>query len=89
VVFTHPPTHRTIQLKGDDAAVVPVAAADRRTVAGYVDTMVAVIGTLGNPEPLVRAMLACPPDELTAVAFTPSSAFVQTPGPRAGTPLVR
>jgi hypothetical protein len=89
VVFTHPPTHRTIQLKGDDAATVALTAADRRTVAAYAETMVRVISPLGHADDVVRAMLACPPEELTAIAFTPAAAFVQTPGPRAGAPLAR
>jgi hypothetical protein len=87
VVFSEPPSHRTIQLKGTDAAIVPVVPADRKLVEAYADAMVGVIGCMGYPEPLTRAMLACPADELVAVSFTPTAAFLQTPGPRAGTPL--
>ena len=31
--------------------------------------------------------LACPADDLTAICFTPSTAFSQTPGPEAGNAL--
>ena len=87
VVFSEVLSHRTIQLKGTDAAMVPVVPADRRLVEAYADAMVRVIGSVGHPEDLARAMLACPAGELVAVAFTPMAAFLQTPGPRAGTPL--
>ena len=87
VVFTEPPTHRTIQLKGTDAAIVPAVPADRRVVKAYADALVVGIGIVGQPECLVRAMLAHAARELTAITFTPAAAFTQTPGPRAGTPL--
>jgi hypothetical protein len=87
VVFSEPPTHRTIQLKGKDAAIVATASADHEIVKTHAEAMVRSVVRIGNPEPVVRAVMTCPFDELTAVAFTPSSAFVQTPGPRAGAPL--
>ena len=87
VVFSDPPTHRTIQLKGSDAEIVPVVASDREAAAACADAMVAAVVRLGFAMPVVRAMLAFPADALTAIAFTPTAAFVQTPGPRAGAPL--
>ncbi len=87
VVFTEPSTHRTIQLKGKDAAVAPAAAADRRIVAAYAEVMVGVLAQVGREKPFVRAALSCPQEGLLAIAFTPTAAFTQTPGPRAGTPL--
>jgi hypothetical protein len=87
VVFTDPPTHRTIQLKGTDAAIVPAVAADRKRVKAYADALVVSIGMVGQPECLVRAMLAHTAAELTTITFTPAAAFTQTPGPQAGAPL--
>jgi hypothetical protein len=87
VAFSHPPTHRALQLKGDDAAIVRVLPADRRLIAAYADAFAAAIVSIGHADQLARATLACPPDEVVAVAFTPGAAFVQTPGPRAGAPL--
>ncbi len=87
VVFTEPSTHRTIQLKAGDAAVIPAVAADRGTVAAYAEAMVGALARIGREEPVVRAMLSCPREDLLAIAFTPEAAFTQTPGPRAGTPL--
>jgi hypothetical protein len=87
VAFSHPPTHRALQLKGTDAAIVRVLPADHRVVAAYRTAFAAAIVSIGHAPGLAQAALACAPDEVIAVAFTPSAAFVQTPGPRAGAPL--
>ncbi|MFN7958714.1 MAG: hypothetical protein U0P46_10405 [Holophagaceae bacterium] len=87
VVFSDPPTHRTIQLKGRDARVEPLAPDDPAVVAAYRAAFVACLGPLGFPEPVVRALLDCPDSDLVAVAFTPEAAFNQTPGAQAGAPL--
>jgi hypothetical protein len=87
VVFTEPSTHRTIQLKGKDAAVVPAAAADQRIVAAYAEAITSVLAGVGREVLVVRALLAYPHGDLRAIAFTPIAAFTQTPGPQAGTPI--
>jgi hypothetical protein len=87
VVFSEPPTHRTIQLKGTDAVVGAASGEDRAFSQRYVDTFVAVLAGLGYSEPVFRALLWADPDDLVAVTFSPSAAFDQTPGPRAGAPL--
>jgi hypothetical protein len=87
VAFSHPPTHRALQLKGTDAAIVRVLPADHRVVAAYRAAFTAAIVSIGHAPGLAQAALACPPDEVIAVAFAPTAAFVQTPGPRAGAPL--
>ncbi|ANQ84704.1 hypothetical protein [Azoarcus olearius] len=87
VVFSDPPSHRTVQLKGSDALVVPVEAGDEDRVERYRRAFAAVLAPFGHTEALVRALLAVPPGELVAVRFTPLSAFSQTPGPQAGEPL--
>ena len=87
VVFTRPTTHRSLQLKGDDAALVRLRPDDAARVAGYRDAMVAELGGNGISEALTRALLAGGDDELVAIEFTPVAAFVQTPGPDAGKPL--
>jgi hypothetical protein len=87
VVFTRPSTHRTIQVKGTDAAVVPPAEGDSDIVARTTNLLVEGLDGLGFPPGVVRTSLRCDPDELAAVAFTPGAAFDQTPGPRAGKPL--
>jgi hypothetical protein len=89
VVFSYPGTHQTMQLKGGDAQVGPLAPGDRETVARHVDNFVDELGRLGYPRDVVRAYHWSDPDELRAVTFTPTAAFEQTPGPGAGAPLRR
>ncbi len=86
VVFTRPSTHRSVQIKGEDAQVVPIASDDLALAAAYRDAMVAELALIGVPEARVRALLAAV-GELVAITFSPSSAFVQTPGPDAGRAL--
>lgn len=86
-VFSRPSTHRTLQLKGSDARIVPIETGDAERALRYVDAFAAEVVPFGYPEPLIRAFLASPADDLTAVQFTVSAAFSQTPGPQAGEPL--
>jgi hypothetical protein len=89
VVFSEPSTHRTIQLKGADAALEPLAAGDAELAARWTDDFVAGLAALGYSGPMVRSFLWCDPARLVAVSFTPQAAFQQTPGPQAGMPLKR
>ena len=89
VVFSQPSTHRTIQLKGTDAIVEPLEAGDRDIMARQASAFAADIALLGYPFAIAHALLASEPSELVAISFTPSAAFIQTPGPRAGAPLQR
>lgn len=84
VVYTLPSTHRSLQLKGDDATIGPIVAGDVDRARACADAFVADIVPLGYDEALCRALLWLDPSELVAVSFTPSVAFDQTPGPRAG-----
>lgn len=87
VVFSRPLTHQTVQLKGTDAAQLPLDCADLRCVEHYRTVMVTEIGALGFPADLPAAMLAADEADLVAVRFTVGQAFSQTPGPDAGQPL--
>jgi hypothetical protein len=87
VVFTRPTTHRSLQLKGDDATLAHLRPGDAARVADYRDAMVTELEGTGISEALTRALLAGDDDGLVAVEFTPAAAFVQTPGPDAGKPL--
>jgi hypothetical protein len=88
-VFSQPSTHRTIQMKGDDAAVGALESGDLDLIGRYADAFVAEVCPLGYTEALVRALIWAPDEDFVAVCFTPTSAFDQTPGPRAGTRLER
>ncbi|HJW33336.1 MAG TPA: pyridoxamine 5'-phosphate oxidase family protein [Holophagaceae bacterium] len=87
VVFSEPPTHRTLQLKGSDAEVVAIRDGDAAWVEGYVRAFAQELVPLGFIPEVIQAIFACPPSELAAVTFTPTDAFDQTPGPQAGAQL--
>lgn len=84
VVFSQPSTHRTIQLKGTDAEVGPVAAGDTALIDANAAALIDDVAVLGYQEAFGRTFLAYEPHDLVAVTFTPSAAFAQTPGPQAG-----
>lgn len=86
-VFSEPATERTIQLKGVDAEVMALTPDDAAAMPDYVDRMVEQMARVGFSEAYARTAWGVAPEQLVAVAFTPSAAFVQTPGPRAGAPL--
>ncbi|WP_287365884.1 hypothetical protein [Thauera sp.] len=87
VVFSEPDSHRTLQLKGTDAREVGLEPGDPARAQHHVDRFVARLEPLGYPVDVLRTLLACAPEDLAALAFTPSSGSFQTPGPEAGTPL--
>ncbi len=87
VVFSDPATHRALQVKGRDAVVAEAGPEDLAVVARYRETFPALLAPYGYAPEMVTALLHCPEDDLVAVAFTPSAAFVQTPGPGAGAVL--
>lgn len=87
VVFSRPADHRTLQLKGKDALIVPLENGDVELAARQVETFVEGLTAFGFQAPVIRCFLASPPDDLVAVRFTPDAAFSQTPGPKAGEAL--
>ena len=87
VVFSEPSTHRTIQLKGADARTTPLRKTDGALAKRYADGFVAEVCPLGYEEEVMRALVSCDPPGLVPVTFSPTAAFLQTPGPRAGDPL--
>jgi hypothetical protein len=86
VVFTEPSTHRSLQIKGDDAAVARLHPGDAARVDAYRNAMVVQLAKVGVSEAVARALLG-PSGSLVVVEFTPVAAFVQTPGPDAGKPV--
>jgi hypothetical protein len=89
VVFSLPSTHRTLQLKGGDAAVESLAPGDVEIFTRHVGTFVEELAALGYSREVVDAAHWCDAAEVRAVSFTPAAAFEQTPGPGAGAPLPR
>ena len=83
-VFSLPSSNRTVQLKGNDALIVPFAMADLPIVDSHIADFILEVMPLGMPEAVVRAILAFRPDDLVSVVYTPCATYSQTPGPKAG-----
>lgn len=83
VVFSEPPTHRTIQVKGTDATVVTVEDHVAVTDA-YAIAFADMLTDLGYSARMATALVKLEPTRTRAVLFTPTSVFDQTPGPGAG-----
>jgi hypothetical protein len=83
-VFSLPSSNRTVQLKGNDARVMSFSIDDLPIIEGHVADFVLEVIPLGMTEPVVRVLLAYQPEDLVTVVYTPSAAFSQTPGPKAG-----
>jgi hypothetical protein len=84
VVFSQPSTHRTIQLKGTDAHAARLAPADRTLLQRHADAWAEDLAKIGYTAEFARALHGEPRDDLVAIGFTPTAAFLQTPGPQAG-----
>lgn len=83
-IFSQPSTHQALQLKGPDARVEELLKSDKKLVASYRQAFVEHLKKFGYSANLIEALLTPESDDLVAVAFTPSAAFSQTPGPNAG-----
>jgi hypothetical protein len=89
VVFSQPSTHLTIQLKGLDATPVRVTRTDHAIAAAHRAAWLDDLCRIGYSRDFAQALWGRLPRTLAAIAFTPSAAFQQTPGPAAGQPLER
>ncbi|RZL91529.1 MAG: hypothetical protein EOP82_12700 [Variovorax sp.] len=87
VVFSQPLSHRTVQVKAGEAQLRAADASDLPLLQRYMASMEYEIACVGYDARFVRAMLACPLEDVVAIRFTPTAAFDQTPGPRAGSAL--
>ncbi len=88
-VFSEPATHRTLQLKSERAEVGAISPAERELARQQFINIVEHISALDYPEAGLRCYFHYTPEQLVAVTFTPTEAFEQTPGPRAGARLQR
>ena len=89
VVVTQPSTHRTIQLKGEDAAVEPLQEGDHILIARKREAFARELEGMGYRRELALTLLEGARGDIIAVGFTITAAFIQTPGPTAGQPLPR
>lgn len=84
VVFSQPSTHRTLQIKGEEAQIGPASAQQLNAVRQHRDAFIAEVVPLGFADAPVRLLLTCDDDEIVAISYTPVAVFDQSPGPRAG-----
>lgn len=84
VVFSQPSTHRTLQFKGADARVEALQAGDAELARAHREAFVEELVPLGYSREFARTVHSVPDDALTAVSFTVTEVYEQTPGPRAG-----
>jgi len=87
VVITLPSTHRTVQLKGGDAAVEALRDDDYIRIARNREGFLRELTSIGFPDKFAKLLLAGERGDVVAVGFTITAAFNQTPGPTAGKPL--
>lgn len=86
-VFTRPSTHKTIQLKGSDARIEPLAPGDEELIGAYRESFAEDLALVGYGRDLALAVVPDPAGQALALTFTPVAAFDQTPGRNAGRPL--
>jgi hypothetical protein len=82
---SQPSTHRTVQLKGADAAASVPQPGDERLVDGQRERFLRDLVGIGHDESVPRTLLGGDWADAVAVTFTPTAVFAQTPGPNAGT----
>jgi hypothetical protein len=76
-----------VQIKALDAQIRALADGDLQHIRAYRERFADDLEPIGFSRIMVRTLLAVPPSDLLAVEFSPSEAYTQTPGPRAGQPL--
>lgn len=87
VVLCQPSTHRTLQLKGDRAVVRSARAQDWPQLPVNRRAFGNEIQAYGFDEVFCAAWFGGLEDSLHAIAFRPTGAWNQTPGPAAGAPI--
>lgn len=88
-VFSQPSTHRTLQIKADDASIAALGEDDLERIRRHLDDLEKDLASVGYEPSFTRTLFASDPADLVAVTFTASAAFESTPGPQAGMPLAR
>jgi hypothetical protein len=84
-VFEEISTHHTVQLKGRVVELRPAADAERATVERCIEGFFTQVETVGALSSMVRRKRIWP---CHAITFEVRDVFEQTPGPKAGQPLV-
>lgn len=85
--FSRPSDHRSIQLKAARARIEAPDAADLASSARQLRVFREMLEGVGYPPAFTVPFTGHDPSDLVAVVFVPGEAFVQTPGPGAGSAL--
>jgi hypothetical protein len=85
--FTKPYNHRSIQLKATTADILHTDPLDGPAAHVQTRRFCRELVDVGYSEAFATGYTNFEPHELAAVEFQPESAFVQTPGPSAGSAL--
>jgi hypothetical protein len=87
VSFTEPSSNKSIQVKGEAAKLEAGEAGDADCVAAHFRLFTADLDRIHVRAELAQAALGPVAGDLAAIAFTPTVAFIQTPGAQAGTAI--
>lgn len=87
VTFTKPYTHRSIQLKAAVAEIAPTSPLDGPAAHVQTRAFCQELIDVGHSKVFSTGYTNFESHELVAVEFLPESAYVQTPGPSAGSAL--
>lgn len=87
VTFTLPTTHRSIQLKASGGRLATPTGSDYPVATAQMAALCADLIACGFPEAFAAGYCAFEPLDLAAIDLLPDCAFVQTPGPGAGSKL--
>lgn len=87
-VFSQPSSHLTVQFKSRRIHIREPRPDDQPYLDRYLRSMEQEVVAVGFAPVYARALLACSPDDLVAVEFEPDEAYDQTPGAKAGSPLL-
>jgi hypothetical protein len=85
--FSQPTTHKSIQLKGRSARAGAARAEDKQLAAEQTAGFYRELVTVGYPELFAHALNSFDAGDLGVLTFTATEAFLQTPGPDAGSAL--
>jgi hypothetical protein len=85
--FSRPRDHRSIQLKAASAVQMPAEAPDLAAVGPQAAGFARELLNAGYPAGFVETFCAADLADAAVLGFVPTAAFVQTPGPGAGSPL--
>lgn len=81
LMVCHPPTNRSVQLKGHLLALRPATESEREIVQIFRSALITAFAQIGVPRALTRGLPWWPS---TAIDVEVAQVFKQTPGPDAG-----